>query len=364
MVTLANGFAERGFGVDLVVAGAEGPYARDVAPTVNVVDLRAQRVIGSVPALARYLRRERPKAMLSAVCHANVAAVWAREWSGTGTRLAVSEHGLARSRQQTRTIRSRFLPALMRRAYPRADAVVAVSQGVADDLAGSIGLPRSRIRVVYNPIVTERLLALSRLPVRHPGFSTGAPPVVLAAGRLTAEKGFSSLIRAFAQLRAARPARLVILGEGELRAELQTLVAQVGLEADVLLPGFVDNPYAWMRHASVFVLSSLWEGFGNVLVEAMACGAPVVSTDCPGGPAEILENGRWGSLVPVGDEAAMAAAIAAALDAPEHPDVTRRARDFSVAQAVDGYLAALLGDHSDATGREANAPARAAGAPS
>jgi glycosyltransferase involved in cell wall biosynthesis len=169
----------------------------------------------------------------------------------------------------------------------------------------------------------------------------GAPPVILAVGRLTLQKDFPTLIRAFARLRARRSARLVILGEGELRDELEALVAELGLTADVALPGFVDNPFSWMRGSALFVLSSAWEGFGNVLVEAMACGTPVVSTDCPSGPAEILENGKWGRLAAVGDAEALARAIAEALDDPNPPDVRARAAFFSVERSVDAYLAIL-----------------------
>jgi glycosyltransferase involved in cell wall biosynthesis len=166
--------------------------------------------------------------------------------------------------------------------------------------------------------------------------------VVLGVGRLTAQKDFPSLIRAFAKVRAQKPCRLVILGEGELRGELEALVASLDLSADVALPGFTDNPFAWMRQSSLFVLSSAWEGFGNVLVEAMACGTPVVSTNCPSGPAEILENGRWGRLVPVGDVDALADAMLATLAETTHADVATRAQDFGVEQAVAGYLGLLL----------------------
>jgi glycosyltransferase involved in cell wall biosynthesis len=180
----------------------------------------------------------------------------------------------------------------------------------------------------------------------------GEPPVILGVGRLTVQKDFPTLIRAFARVRQKRNARLLILGEGELRSELNALVAELGLQADVALPGFVENPFVFMRHASLFVLSSAWEGFGNVLVEAMACGMPVVSTDCPSGPAEILQNGKWGRLVPVGDVQALSEALLATLEESTHPDVAARAAECSVDRAVEGYLRVRLPSGGRSLGHE------------
>jgi glycosyltransferase involved in cell wall biosynthesis len=348
MTILANSFAARGLAVDLVLAKATGPYLKDVSDAVRVVDLGSSRVLFSLPGLTRYLRRERPLAMLSALSHANVVAVWAKQLARISTRLVLSERNtLSISTSGAHTRRARLLPWLMRYTYPKADGVVAVSGGVADDLAATIGLPRKNVMVVYNPVVTEALIRQSHERVSHPWFELGEPPVILAVGRLTAQKNFSTLIRAFARLRSQRAVRMIILGEGELRGILEKQVAELGLAADVILPGFMDNPFAWMRRSALFVLSSAWEGLPGTLIQAMACAVPVVSTDCPSGPVEILENGRWGKLVPVGDAGALAAAMAATLDETEHPDVAKRAADFGVDQAVNGYLTALgWGDES------------------
>jgi glycosyltransferase involved in cell wall biosynthesis len=241
----------------------------------------------------------------------------------------------------------------MRRTYAQAEAIVAVSNGVADDLARLTGLPRERVRTVYNPVVGPELARLAAEPVDHPWFRPGqSSPVVLGAGRLSGQKDFPTLVRAFARLRATMPARLVILGSAstpELTAkragELRALAAEKGLVEEVDLPGFVPNPYAYMARSALFVLSSAFEGFGNVLVEAMATGCPVVSTDCPSGPAEILDGGRHGPLVPVGDDAALAAAMARTLAAPPDPAaLRRRAAEFTPERATDAYLEALFGD--------------------
>ena len=350
MLTLANAFAARGLPVDLILAKAEGPYLKDVGNTVRVLDLGASRVMTSLPGIVRYLRRERPMAMLSALNHANVVAGAARRLARVPTRLVFSEQcTLKSSLSNANFLRERWMVHFMRWAYPQADGVVAASKGVADDLASVIGLERERIEVVYNPIDISHVATLSKEPLQHPWYIEGSLPLIVAAGRLTRQKDYPVLIHAFAIVRANRPSRLMILGEGEARGELEALVRELGLGDDVAMPGFVDNPFAWMRRSSLYVLSSAFEGFGNVLVEAMACGTPVVSTDSPSGPAEILGKGRWGRLVPVGDVKALAEAMMATLDESSYPDVARRAQDFIVEKAVEGYLRALeipMPDHS------------------
>jgi glycosyltransferase involved in cell wall biosynthesis len=247
----------------------------------------------------------------------------------------------------------RYLPALLRRAYPMADAVVAVSDGVADHLARTTGLPRAAIRTIHNPVVGPDLPALAAEPVDHPWFRPGGPPVVLGVGRLVAQKDFPTLLRAFAAVRRRRPARLVILGEGTAaaRGALRSLAAELGCADDVDLLGFVANPFAYMARASAFALSSLHEGLPGVLIQAMACGCPVVSTDCPSGPAEILDGGRYGELVPVGDAEALGEVVLRALAAPPERDLlTARADLFSVDRAAARYEALL-----DLGGSEADA---------
>jgi glycosyltransferase involved in cell wall biosynthesis len=235
----------------------------------------------------------------------------------------------------------RVTRALMRFTYPWADQIVAVSQGVAEDLMRHIPLARERVATIYNPVVDERMRDLAQATPVHPWLCSGPVPVVLGVGRLIAQKDFATLIDAFAQLRRQRKLRLLILGEGELRASLLAQAAQLGVAEDVALPGFEANPFAAMRAASVFVLSSRFEGLPGVLIQAMACGARVVSTDCPSGPREVLEDGRWGALVPVGDARALAAAIAQTLDAPRPPKARERAAAFTERQAIERYAQVL-----------------------
>jgi len=198
------------------------------------------------------------------------------------------------------------------------------------------------VQVIYNPVVTDQLLAKAAAPLDHPWFVPGSPAVILSAGRLTAQKDYPTLLRAFARLTAGREARLIVLGEGEARGSLEALARDLGVADQIFFASFVENPFAYMARADLFVLSSAWEGHPNVIVEAMACGTPVVSTDCPSGPAEILDNGKYGRLVPVGDADDLSAAMAATLDAPPKAESLRaRARMFHANAAAGAYLAAL-----------------------
>lgn len=344
MVTLANGFAARGHPVDLVLASATGPCLADVGGDVRVVDLAAGRVLPAIPALARYLRRERPAAMLAALSHANLAAILARMAARTQTRLVVSERASLAGVKATYTgAYHRAIRLGMRLLYGRADAVIAVSQAMAREVVAHTGLPPARVHAIYNPVVTPALLRMVEAPADHP-WLTGerTVPVVLAVGRLSHEKNLPLLLEAFARLRRGRPARLLLLGEGPDRPALEALAERLGIAADVDFAGFATNPFPAMRAADLYVMSSRFEGLPNALVQAMACGARLISTDCPTGPAEILDNGRWGRLVPPDDVAAMAGAMAAALDDPTPPDTRARAEAFRADTIIDEYLAVLL----------------------
>jgi glycosyltransferase involved in cell wall biosynthesis len=341
---LAEGLACRGWSVDLVVADPSGPLLAEVPQNVRLLGLGAPRVTASIVPLARYLRRSRPDAVLTAMTHANLTAIAAIAITGIQTRLVVTEHQhMSTLLAGPATRRERMFPSLVRLLYPRADQVVAVSEGVADDLAGGAKLSRSSIQVEKNPIRIQELRTLGSEPPQHAWFRAGSPPVVLAVGRLTRQKDFGTLLRAFRRVRDRRRVRLMLLGEGEDRPLLEALVAELDLAEDVQIMGFVANPYPYYGAAGLLALSSLWEGLPTVLLEAMAFGLPIVSTDCPSGPAEILEGGRWGALVPVRDPTALAEAIAAALP----PDGDRlRLRydnllDYDVERVVDRYCKLL-----------------------
>jgi glycosyltransferase involved in cell wall biosynthesis len=343
MLKLAVGIARRGHRVDLVLGRAEGPYLAEVPGSLRVVDLGAPRLLAALPALTGYLRRECPLAMLSALDYVNIVALWARRAAGSTTRLVVSERNtLSAAMAHAARWRMRPMPWLIRRFYPWAEGVVAVSEGVADDLAAVTGLPRNRIEVIYNPVVTPDMAAMLREPVRHPWFRPGEPPVVLGVGRLTAQKDFATLVRAFASAHPRSEARLVILGEGPERASLEALVARCGVSGRVALPGFVANPYPYMASSGVFVLSSAWEGLPGVLIEALYCGVPVVATDCPSGPREVLRGGH-GRLVGVGDVEAMATEIDKALAGAVPRPGPDSWKSFDQEVVVQRYLDTLIG---------------------
>ncbi len=339
MINLAQGMTERGLPVDVVLAAAEGAFLDHLPPPVRLVDLRAGRVLWTLGPLVRYLRRERPRALVSSLTHANVIALLAARLAGRATPVIATVHNTMSESTPTQGWWLRGLwPALTRTFYPWASQVVAVSRGAADDLARTTGLPRDRIEVVSNPVITASLLSLARHTADHPWLAPGRPPVILGVGRLTPQKDFPTLVRAFARLRRRRPARLIILGEGEARPALEALSAELGVASDVDLPGFKDNAVTYMAGSALFVLSSAWEGLPTVLIEALAAGTRVVATDCPSGPREILQDGRLGALVPVADPAALAEAMAAALDRPSEPLPADALTPFTREAAVDRYL--------------------------
>ncbi len=340
MLTLANGFAERGLKVDLVLAKAEGPYLDQVASAVRVIDLGHDHVSHSLPGLIAYLRRVRPQVLLSALNHANAIAYFAVTLACTGTRLVLSEHTNVSRALLGGGVKIRALRWAMGHSYRRAHHIVAVSDGASGELSRMLGVPPEDIKTIYNPVDLPEVVRKSR------DFMPDLPrgTTIIAAGRLDAAKDYPTLLRAFAIVQDKMPATLVILGEGELRDQLTKLANELGISDRISMPGFVANPYAWMSKASLFVMSSAWEGLPTVLIEAMACGTPVVSTDCPSGPAEILEAGKWGRLVPVGDAEGLAAAMMASLRDTSPPNVAERAACFGVEQAVDAYLQILLPD--------------------
>jgi len=343
VVSLIRGFVDLGRRVDLLLVRSEGPHFERLPGQVNPVRLGTHHTFVAVPALARYLRRHRPLALLAAKDRAGRAAVLARGLAGTETRIVMrlgTHVSTAMAEKSALARRLRF--GAIRRAYPRVDRIVAVSAGVADDTAHIAGIARARIRVIRNPVITPELSASAAVPCDHPWLQPDQPPVIVGAGRLERQKDFPTLIRAFAQVRKKRPCRLVILGAGSGLERLKVLSAELGIAADVDLPGFQTNPYPFLAHAELFVLSSRWEGSPNVLTEAMALGTPVVATDCPSGPRELLDGGRYGPLVPVGDVSALGQAMAKTLDQPLPPRVLKAAvADYTQAASAARYLEVL-----------------------
>jgi glycosyltransferase involved in cell wall biosynthesis len=384
MLRAAEGLLSRGYQVDLVVGRAKGDYQDEVPAGARIVELQRssawitryyamvanpgdfavlfrslmlQRNLSGkfhyLASLVRYFRQTRPDGIIAATAPFNLLSVWARKLAALDARVVITEHNvLAPETLGKHRWRYDCSPSLLHSGYPHADTVAAVSDGVARELAEFASIPRQQIDILYNPVVGPHLLRGLQEPVDHPWFAPGEPPVLLGVGMLKPQKDFPTLVRAFALVRQERPVRLMILGDarttdkdGAYKTDLLALPAELGVEADVAFPGFVENPFAYMGHAAAFVLSSAWEGLPTVLIEALGCGCPVVSTDCPSGPAEILERGRFGPLVPVGDEEALAVAIKDVLDNPlSREELRERARVFSSDAATERQIRLLFGD--------------------
>jgi glycosyltransferase involved in cell wall biosynthesis len=318
LMRLAAGFAARGRLVDVLTLRHEGPLAAMLSDGVRGVPLGGGSTMRALPALVRYLRSARPDVLLSGQPHLNLAAVVAGRVSRAAPRIVLTDHA-----PPSLEIgfyggwRYKVLRVLVPLVYRHADRIVGVSDGVCRELRRL--LPGRAIELAHNPVVPDELPALAGKPASHLWLSDGGPPMVLSAGRLAPEKDFPTLVKAIAVVARHRPVRLMILGAGPDRDRIRAVADARGISSLLALPGRVENVFPFLSRAAVFALASLFEGFGNVLVEALACGLPVVSTDCPVGPREILGDGRFGCLVPPGDVAALARGIEAALDGSRPP---------------------------------------------
>lgn len=351
MLLFAEGLLAKGYLVDLLVAQREGPLVSEVPAGARLVDLGERKVSRTLPKLTRYLAREKPSALFSTIVNANLVAVLAAQWvrrvHGFHCRVVVRESNVVSPKGPlsfARRVSGRLAPWL----YGYSDAIISVSKDVAAELSTAAPKLSPRIHTLPNPVVSPKIFALSELDSTHPWLherrnaaSNIAAPLIVAAGRLHPQKDFPTLLKAFAILRAERSARLIILGEGEQRAQLEALVTELGLADCVSLPGFAANPYPYFRHADSFVLSSVYEGMPNVMLQALAFGTPVVATRCHSGAQEVLTDAAFGRLVTPGDSQAMAAAISECLRMPRSREAIEFvAEHFSVTHATDEYLRA------------------------
>lgn len=329
--------------MDIVLPSTKGPYLDEVAAEIRVVDLATTSAKRSLRKLIKYLRVSQPEVMISALDHANTVAILAGILARTKTRIVVSVRSVPTAvYREDQSVRRWFMLQVIRVLYPFADMIIANSKAASEDLSDSLGIPFHKLRVIYNPLDLEGIRKLSGELVEHSWAGSNEPPVVVSIGSLAVLKDFPTLIRAFAIVRKTRECRLVILGEGPDRYALESLIDDLGLKPDVYLPGFVSNPFPWLKAAAVFVSSSLTEGCPNALLQALACNTAIVSTDCAGGSAEVLENGRWGTLVPIRNAEVMAEAILNTLEANQEPDLTQRAKDFAMKNVAAEYLNVML----------------------
>lgn len=345
LCNLAGELVRSGVRMHLVVnVRGYSPFASQVPASVRLVDLGASRFRQRPIELASYLRREKPHVLLSALHYSNEIAVLSARLAGTGTRVVLTEHTTLSHELATlhRLHPRRLVRQVAWLAYRGADDIVAVSQGVARDLTSLLSLREGRITTVYNPVLTPDIVDRAREPLDHPWFRRGEPPVLLGVGRLEPQKDFHNLLEAFALVRRTHHARLLVLGEGSQRSELERKARTLGSARDVEFHGFVENPFAYLARARAFVLSSAWEGLPTVLVESLAVGTPVIATDCPSGPAEILDGGRYGRLVPARNPAALAAAMSDTLGGKVQSEAPGAwLEQFKVESATRRYLEIL-----------------------
>ncbi|MDF1614760.1 glycosyltransferase [Desulfurivibrio dismutans] len=312
IMILCREFLAQGVRLQLILArGGQVPYPDEFPAGVEVVSLDNRGKRDGVLKMARHLRHTRPRALLTAKDHAAKVALISRYLSRVQVPIYVKI-----TNTLSETLRRPFKRYSARWLYSYADKLIAVSNGVRSDLINNFAIPPEQIEVIYNPTVTPDIALRCRQPVAHPWLADDGPPVIMGLGRLTPQKDFATLLRAFARLRQHRPCRLIILGEGPLRPDLHATACELGIEEDFDLPGYVQDPMPWLARAELFVLSSRYEGLANVIIEALAAGTPVVCTDCPSGPDEILLGGRLGPLVPIGDVDAMSEAMNAVLTSP------------------------------------------------
>lgn len=339
-VNLANDWLDRGFNVEFVLMHNEGNVLNSLNPKISVVNFNVKRIRSFILPLWRYMRNK------------NFDIIWANMWPITSIaifawllnhrhgKLFITDHNqLSHSCVNELGVSEYWLGMLIRLTYPLASGVIAVSKGVALDLAHLSKLPVEKFEVIYNPAAIGASSESLNDDQSEMLWGEGYDYHILAVGSLKAVKNHVLLINAFSKLSLILNAKLIILGEGELRSKLEKLINELKLEARVSMPGFYQNPYPFFQSADLFVMTSNQEGFGNVIVEALECGVPVVSTDCPSGPAEILANGLYGRLVPVGDVGALSLAIQESLmDSHDHDALIKRARNFSINLISEKYL--------------------------
>ncbi len=373
-INLSKAFIDSGHKVDLITCDSKPLNLGKLSEEINIIKLRPSlkiissfyllsanpshqylkpktalfsklrpRTLRYLPGFVSYLTKNQPDIVFSAFTDINLVALLAFRVAKVSTKIIVSEHEpwteQFMDKANNRKRNWYFPPSELSKLYSEAQGIIAVSHGCAEGLASAINLEKNKISTIYNPIISADLFDLAQKEVVHKWIKQKDCPVILGVGRLSYEKNFSLLIKALALVKKHRPSKLIILGNGKEFSKLQLLVKEYNLSDDVDFPGFVDNPYAFMAQADLFVLSSFMETLSNVLVEALACGCPVVSTDCPSGPAEILEHGKYGPLVPVNDEKALAEAIISVLnDPPDSNWLQKRGLDFTTEKAAKAYL--------------------------
>ncbi len=342
---IAEELRRHGIDVTLVVHRLRGPLVRQVPSGLRVIDLGSSRTLQDVPRLAGFMRREQPDILIANVDLNNVAALLAKAVGFCRTKVVICQHNpISAAYLRSESWTYRYVGRCYRLLGPLIERAVAVSSGVADELVAIGGVPRSRVLTINNPVVGPDFQTRCDEVVTHRWFNQPGKPVFVTAGRMVGQKDHAAMLRALAIHRRRFDSRLIILGTGPLQEELIALAAQLGLTDAVDFPGFCPNALPFFRQADAFLLSSRGEGFGNVIVEALACGTPVISSRCEHGPGEILDSGRYGVLVEPRDPSALAAAMneVGTLRQRFPADVLRaRANEFSYSACASRYMTLL-----------------------
>lgn len=334
---LATYFGEEGYKVDLILADAMGPYLSNLPKSVNIIDLKCKKVIFTLPKLIDYLKKSQPNILFTSQMHVSTIAIWANKIAGVRTKVIIRQPTMLAPQHEKKSWSAKLKQKIFLSTSRFAHKIIVTSKNMAYEFHMLSGISNDKIKIVYNPVPIESI-QMKMGKYSNSFLIDSNLPIILGVGRLVEVKGFETLIKSFNIVQKSIPSQLIILGEGPLRPKLESLIEELELNKDIHLIGFVENPYEYMRLAKVFVLSSLWEGFPNGMVEAMTCGAAIVSTNCQGGASEILEEGKWGHLVPVTDEVAMANAIVKVLIDKDLPDVCKRANDFSINSICKEYM--------------------------
>lgn len=338
MVDLANGLRAEGLQTDFVVIRDEGPWRQLLSADVHLVAIRSRWALSGFVKLLHYLRWACPDVVVANGAAPIIFAMLTRWFTRRFIVIARIPTNLSAGLSQV-NLKWRIVRRVQAALLPRADAIITNSKGSSEDIARTLPAAADSVHTVHNPVVRASVTHEASQPVEHPWFHSPGTPIIMSAGRLEPPKDHATLLRAFALVARQTEVRLIVIGEGTERRNLVKLSHELGIAHRVDFPGFHRNPFAFMAKSRLFVLSSIHEGMPNVLIQAMACGTPVVSMDCPSGPREVLEDGRWGPLVPVGDVRALADAILATIDRPlPASSLTTRAAAFSAAVSIRAYV--------------------------
>lgn len=338
---LATYFSEKGFSVDLLLAKATGPYLEDIPKSVNIINFNCKKVSFSLVKLISYLNKKKPDILFSSQMHSSTIALWAVRISGVATKVIIRQPTMLRPTYESKSLNDKFREKLLLWSAKKwGYKIIVTSQAMADEFIAMSNISPDKLSIIYNPLPIKKIKNKSKEPLEHPWFQKGQPPVILATGRLVKVKDFQTLIKAFAITKEKFDARLIILGEGPLRSELEQLINNLNIKSYVEMPGFAENPFQYMKHSKVFVMSSLWEGFPNGMIEAMACGTNIVATHCDGGTGEILEHGKWGELVPVQNPQKMAEAINKAIMKNDDTNL-EVVNKFDVSVILDNFVSLI-----------------------